>query len=482
MKLKEKLQHYISLAHYSILRLFFKANYFTDPLFWNKQLGNKYAQYFASLCADVNERAPLSLLKQIRWPRLKRLILLAHENVSLYQELYDQNRITPDNINSEKDLKLLPIVNKNDFRRYSPKDGFIAKNISPQRKRAGFTSGSTGQPFQYVRDNAEITEKTVLRNRFWKWTGADINAPKIFCSPESARNVCPNLIFLHPHFIRTRKKEYIKTIKTSGAKLLFGAAMTTFDLLWMLHKEKEQDIFFEKAILGGHTVTPGIRSFLLKNFGCTTFEFYGAGEVGIVAFECEMHRGLHIHEENIIVEIVNAYGLPVPDGIPGRIILTPLYNEVMPFIRYDIGDLGIMLPQICACGRTLRRLIVEGRTDECLLLGKNGESIAPSVLRDILDPYFPYFHRYQVIQDSIESFVINTVPTDIYDEEISRDIIKKIHQSIGYPAQISIHCVSEIKPLPSGKFQYFISDLWKKTFPSHMLDPKNFEERIHEAQ
>lgn len=442
-------------------------------------MNNNRSYRFAEMCAAVTEYARPETLKNMRWPRLKRLLQHAYANVPAYSKHYRKFGVDLSAIRSEKDLHLLPPISKSVFKEYEANGiAGYAEIISAARRIGGVTSGSTGEPFHYYIDGFYNIEKEVLRYRNWRRAGANPLAPKILCAPESTNLMMPNLIFFNPHSIRRKKEEYIRVIRDSGVKFLFGFPLLVFDLLWMLASEGITDITFDAAIVSGHVVSPGVRSFIKNNFGCAVFDYYGAGEIGPIAAECEMHKGLHIQEENTIVEIVDAYGKPVPPGTAGRVLITTLSNEVMPFIRYDIGDIGAIIPGVCPCKRTSRRMLLEGRSNEYLLMGVNGEIISPSMLRDILDRYFEYFKRYQVVQKDLKTLVINIVPAPAYQKNLEREIITRVHEMVGYPISVSFRYVDDIVPLKSGKFQYFISDLWQRRFPESMFKNQQLKERL----
>ena len=85
------------------------------------------------------------------------------------------------------------------------------------------------------------------------------------------------------------------------------------------------------------------------------------------------------------VEIVDPEsGAPVPDGNPGKILVTNLDRTLVPLIRYEVGDLGRILPERCPCGRTVRLMELLGRSDDLLRVGTNLialSSVAESISR-----------------------------------------------------------------------------------------------------
>ena len=103
------------------------------------------------------------------------------------------------------------------------------------------------------------------------------------------------------------------------------------------------------------------RRLLEETFGAEVFERYGSEETSIIASECSEHRGMHVADEHLIVEVLDERGLPVGPGEEGEIVVTDSFNRVLPLIRYRLGDVGVR-GEACPCGRGLSVLArVHGR-------------------------------------------------------------------------------------------------------------------------
>ncbi len=124
--------------------------------------------------------------------------------------------------------------------------------------------------------------------------------------------------------------------------------------------------------------TPAMTERIAEAFGVRPFDLYGTTE-GLWGCECEEHDGIHLFEDLVIVENVDAEGRAVPAGEPGsRLLVTNLSNLVQPIIRLEITDSVTLAPAPCDCGRTLcRTAAVDGRSDDVLELpGGRGRGIA----------------------------------------------------------------------------------------------------------
>ncbi len=139
------------------------------------------------------------------------------------------------------------------------------------------------------------------------------------------------------------------------------------------------------ASLGAEAWSEEARARIEAGFGLRAVDSYGIGELcgpGVAA-ECEYRDGLHVWEDAFFVEIVDADGAPVPDGTPGELVLTPLFRETLPLLRYRTGDAAALLPGPCRCGRTHRRITrILHRLDQVLII--TGVNVDPGDVERIL--------------------------------------------------------------------------------------------------
>jgi phenylacetate-coenzyme A ligase PaaK-like adenylate-forming protein len=120
---------------------------------------------------------------------------------------------------------------------------------------------------------------------------------------------------------------------------------------------------------GGEVRTPEMEERIVEAWSRKPFNIYGATETGAyTAVECDRHTGLHLFEDQVLIEVVDDDYRPVPAGEPGsRLLITNLYNRTQPLIRYELTDLVTVSPDPCPCGRPFPLLkSVEGRSDDVL--------------------------------------------------------------------------------------------------------------------
>lgn len=98
---------------------------------------------------------------------------------------------------------------------------------------------------------------------------------------------------------------------------------------------------------------------------------WGSTEVGMHAAECDHGRGLHVHEDAVVLERVDDRDRPVADDEPAaRVLLTSLANLTFPFIRYELDDIVTFASGACSCGSAFRLLAgIEGRSLDAFVYG-----------------------------------------------------------------------------------------------------------------
>ena len=212
-----------------------------------------------------------------------------------------------------------------------------------------------------------------------------------------------------------------------------------------------------KAIISaGEQLSDNIRKATERIFNAPVFNVYATIDVGFIGQECEAHEGLHINQEFFHVEIVDSGGVPLKPNCEGRVIVTPLDPQGFPLIRYDIGDLGTFLPGACPCGRTLPRIILQGRAVDVLPTPTG--ILSPHIFRVIfekLDPSLEKVFRYQLVQDRPNHITLLVVPAVKFTTEDQEKIKREYERIMGNTISLDIQVVDKIEAV-GGKIPLFI--------------------------
>jgi phenylacetate-CoA ligase len=195
----------------------------------------------------------------------------------------------------------------------------------------------------------------------------------------------------------------------------------------------------------------------VKAFGPDVFETYGSRETMLIGAECEAHAGMHLSEENLLVEVLAGKD-PAPPGDAGDVVITDLHNYGMPMIRYVNGDVAIRAAEErCACGRGLARLErVDGRRADTMR-DRDG-NVVPGIVFHVLfsDARQEIVSQFQAIQGADGAVRLKVVRgRDFTDEAF--DALKRRFAGYlrGLPFSVEFH--ESIEPhYRSGKLKTIV--------------------------
>lgn len=169
---------------------------------------------------------------------------------------------------------------------------------------------------------------------------------------------------------------------------LLAAYPTAAELLADEQRAGRLRLSLDELWCGGESLGAATRRQLGQAFGCRVREAYGASEFLSIAWPCR-HDRLHVNADWVLLEGVDARGLPVPAGVPSHTtLLTNLANRAQPLIRYDLGDSITVLPGPCPCGSHLPAIEVQGRSDDVLSLARRDGApvkLMPLALATVLE-------------------------------------------------------------------------------------------------
>ena len=331
-------------------------------------------------------------LEDIQLERLKQTVAHAYNNVPMYKKRLDDAKISPADIRSLEDIRLLPFTNKSDLRDNYPFGMFAVPMKDVVRIHA--SSGTTGKPtvVGYTRNDLDMWSECVARLAVAGGATSDSMAQISF-----GYGLFTGALGLHYGLEKLgatvipisagNTERQINIMRDFGTDLLVSTPSYAMYLAETAQKMGAlKDIHLKVGLFGAEASTLELRTQLAERWGATVTHNYGLSEIigPGVSGECYCHTGMHINEDYFYVEILDpATGEPMPEGEYGEVVITPLAKEALPILRYRTHDLACMLPGECPCGRTTRRMSeLRGRTDDMLVI--RGVNVFPSQIEGVL--------------------------------------------------------------------------------------------------
>lgn len=314
----------------------------------------------------------------------------------------------------------IPIMTKKDFQK--PLEQRLSNGYSLKNVYVNKTSGSSGDPFIFAKD--KYCHTLTWANIFYRFGQFDLN----FNSSLQARFYGIPLDFVG------NTKERIKDAFSNRYRFpVFDLSDVFLEKVLKTFSKKHFDYingytssillfakFLEKKNIILNTICPSLKCCVVtsemlfkedkqlmeKQFGVPIINEYGASELDLIAFQNPLGEW-QINSETLYIEIVDEHNNILPYGNEGRIVITSLYNKAHPFIRYDIGDIGILDENSTFKKPLLKKLI--GRTNDVAALPSGKK--APGLTF--------YYITKSIIEDdgNVKEFVIKQTKIDTFEIE-----------------------------------------------------------------
>lgn len=364
----------------------------------------------------------------------------------------------------------IPIMTKKEFQK--PLAERLSQSFTPKNVYVNKTSGSSGDPFIFAKDKwcHALTWANIIER--FNWFGIDFNTSL------QARFYGIPLDFIG------NSKERIKDFLSHRYRFtIFNLSDAVLEKTLLKFQSKKFDYingytssivlfakFLKKKNIILKTICPTLKccvvtsemlfeedKILLENqFGVPVINEYGASELDLIAFQ-NPNGEWQINSETLYIEIVDDANTVLPYGKEGRVVITSFYNKAHPFIRYDIGDVGVLDEKSTPKKPILKKLI--GRTNDIAILPSGKKSPGLTF----------YYVTKSIIEDdgNVKEFVIKQTKIDTFDIEYVSEVeltqiqIKQIEKAITTYLESGLTFTflrkEKLERSKSGKLKQFVS-------------------------
>ncbi|MDP8215558.1 MAG: phenylacetate--CoA ligase [Candidatus Euphemobacter frigidus] len=379
-----------------------------------------------------------------------------------YRELFQNAAIKPEEIRSLKDLTRLPFTTKADLRHSYP-GGMLA--VDPEKVvRIHASSGTTGQSTVVYHTAHDLDGWTDLVTRCLVMAG---------CTPRDIfQNMMSYGLFtggLGLHYGAERLGMMVIPVGGGNTDRQiqffrdFGTTVIHITPSYALHLNdvikdmglSHRDFKLRLLIFGAEPYSEATRAKIVEAYRVDTYNCYGLSEMNGpgVAFECGASDGMHVWEDNYIVEVIDPEsGESLPPGKIGEVVLTTLNREAMPLIRYRTRDLAFLYEDTsCPCGRNFRRLSrIVGRADDMLIV--RGVNVFPSQVEQVLMKLPEVGTNYQLLLDRVENLDRMTVRVEISGRMFHGEVgeLRALRKKIQHELKEQILLTTEVELMEPG--------------------------------
>ena len=334
------------------------------------------------------------------------------------------------------------------------------------------TSGSSGTPFVFAKDKWAHAMTWASNKYRFGWYGIDFNSsyqarfygiPLDFVGHKKERfkdwlskryrfpifDLSDAVLANYVQHFETKKFDYINGYTSSI--VVFAKYLQQQNIVL-----KNICPSLKVCIVTSEMLFASDRILLENQFGIPIVNEYGASELDLIAFQ-NLENEWQVNAETLFVEILDEQNQVVPNGTAGRVVITSLFNKAHPFIRYDIGDIGMLDEKSTLTKPVLKELI--GRTNDVVVL-PSGKKAAGLTF---------YYVTKSIIEDdrNVKEFIIKQITLDQFEIEyvsttaLLPEQIKKIEAAISLYLEPNLHFIfthkTNLNRSQRGKLKQFSS-------------------------
>jgi len=411
----------------------------------------------------IIETLPRERLLEIELKRFREILRWSKENSPFYRRKLQG--IEPEEIRTLEDVAKVPITEKDELRKAQEgKAPHLYGELLavPPQKLSVFhqTSGTTGKPV-YIPDTYES----------WQWV------VEVWCYILYAAGFRPTdrvfLPFAYNVYIAFWQGHY--AAEKLGCEVVPGGALDTKGRIqkmaevratalmntptYGLHMaevakgmgiDPREHLDVKKMICAGEPMPGPTRLRLEELWGADVYDHIGGTEPGGWAGMCSEKRGMHVIEPHYLLEMVDLETMskPIPPGIKGVAVITPLCRKCIPLVRFNLKDLMLVMNEPCRCGRTSLRVDqVGGRVDDLRKI--RGVFFSPAIVEEVIRSQFPEVVEFETVLTQEEVMPVLTLRVE-FDPSIGEGEIKELRGQIRERLKIRSNLTFEIEIVKPG--------------------------------
>ncbi len=378
----------------------------------------------------------------------------------------------PSDIRTVADLSQMPVLTKTTVRGHL--DELASDVVAPGKLIRRHTGGSTGSPLVFLNTKQDwygpAQARSLLAN---EWSGIALGDRAILLVSHAGQTTPYERS--RKRLIGTLRREtrvplawlsdksldsVVGLLARMRPRAIKGYPSTVAHLAGHIRDSGLKPPPVHAVLVGGEQLFEHQRALIREVFGVEPYSRYATAENALMASECGAHTGMHVFAQDLIVEVVDARGLPVAPGTEGRLLVTNLHTRGMPIIRYDTGDVGSYAVAPCPCGRSMPLLDrLSGRRCDTIYTRSGLRIIGNGIEWDGFAPLG--VTRVQYVQEDLDHFTARFVAPSISTPEAQiafrARAVEMLRRSLGPDILIAVELVERIEPSPAGKYVPVIS-------------------------
>ena len=377
-------------------------------------------------------------INQLQIDLLQQHLQYIAQNSPFYQRVFRKNQIDISRIKNINDLKIIPPTSKEDLIHHN--DEFLA---APEEDVIDvcLTSATSGEkPAMLLQTHSDLIRLAYNEEMAFTMTGLSEKDTLMVCAALDRAFMAGLAYFiggskLNARLVRSGSgsaAQHWEMLKVTNATALVGvpSLMRKIAEYGLEYDEDPRKTSVKKLIAIGEptrdkflNLLPLTKS-LEDMWNAEIYSTYASTELATTYCECQQRKGGHVRPEMIITEILDDNDNPLPVGVEGEVVVTPLGITGMPLLRFKTGDMAFIIDEPCACGRTTQRIApVLGRKKQ--MLKYKGTTLFPNSILAALEGVAYFDEGYVEVKSNPDGTDNVLLHLCLKDKTITKSMIEE---------------------------------------------------------
>lgn len=350
--------------------------------------------------------------------------------------------------------------------------------LNGQKLHFHSTSGSSGIPFTFARDKFGHAMIWALTDQRFKSIGIDYGRSyqaRFYGIPLEKRKYYTQRLkdrlsgryrFTVDDLSDRRLERITEDFRRKKFEFVYGyaSAMTLYARFLLNRGIVLSEICptLRLAITASEVCDDIDREAIRSAYGVPVVNEYGAAELDLVAID-DADGDWIVNNETLLVELLDEDGIPCPPGKEGRFVITSLFNKAMPFIRYEVGDRGVLADRTKGTYQVLDRVVGRSIDFARTPSGKvAGGMWLYYIGKNMLLKSSVFIREFMIVQKRIDAFELHYSADRDLEEGDKRLFMETLEKYLEPGLSCEFFRVDSLERTRAGKLTHFRSELPKE--------------------
>jgi len=344
---------------------------------------------------------------------MRKIAVFAYEHSPFYHQLYNKHQVDPETVKipdglptvSQLDLATSALQFRTDIRAF----------------KVCASSGTTGKPKLMFRTEQDFAKSVANQIRLMEWSGVVAGDVVAIIQPfglwgygELTQEATRIMGALALPIGMVSDEVALGLIKDIGATVLDISPSRLMTLSRIARQNKIDNLKIHSVMLAGEPIPATLPQKVKEVWGATVFNQYGSEETDALGGSRSYINRFQLFDTDFVFEFLTDENTPIETEQIGRLVITSLYHEGTPLIRYEMQD----LVRLHGNGE----VEVLGRIGEYVLL-YDSVKLYPYHIDYALQEVVRQVDRWQCVIENAAHGVNVMVKIQPFDQKTDREII-----------------------------------------------------------